>query len=230
MRPPTAKRLQPLAQLPAGSLLIHEIYASIQGESSYVGLPCTFVRTTACNLRCTYCDTRHAFSEGAAMTVDNVLGRVHDLGQRLVEITGGEPLLQPAVQPLMTALVDRGHTVLLETSGSVDIHGVDPRVVKIVDLKTPGSGEDDQNLWSNLAALLPHDEVKLVLADRRDYEWAVAQIRRHDLPRLCSVLVGPVYGALDPKDLAAWVLADKLPVRMQIQMHKAVWGAEARGV
>ncbi|MBI3179353.1 MAG: 7-carboxy-7-deazaguanine synthase QueE, partial [Deltaproteobacteria bacterium] len=143
---------------------------------------------------------------------------------------GGEPLLQPAVLPLMSKLCDRGHAVLLETGGSLDIRTVDPRVVKIVDLKTPGSGEAGANLYANVEALLPHDEVKLVLADRRDYEWAVEQIERYDLPRRCTVLLSPVHGALDPKDLAAWVLADKLPVRMQIQMHKAIWGAEARGV
>lgn len=225
-----AKRLRPLGDVPAGSLLVHEIYASIQGESTYAGLPCAFVRTTGCNLRCSYCDTPHAFSEGQAMSVDDVLTRVKALGPRLVEVTGGEPLLQPAVLTLLTRLCDEGYEALLETGGSLDIGPVDQRVARIVDFKAPSSGEVQANLWSNVKELRPHDEVKLVVGSREDYEWARNVVRDHHLHEVCTVLVGAVWGKLAPSQLAAWILEDRLPVRMQLQLHKLVWDADARGV
>jgi 7-carboxy-7-deazaguanine synthase len=225
-----ATRLAPLSGVAPGSLLVHEIYASIQGESTFVGEPCTFVRTTACNLRCRWCDTTHAFFEGRAMTVGEVVDDVERQGLRLVELTGGEPLLQPGSLELMAALCDLRYVVLLETSGSLDVRPVDPRVVKIVDLKAPASGEEASNRYDNVAALSPHDELKLVLADRSDYEWARAKLVELDLSRRCTVLFGPAFGRLEARDLAAWILADRLPVRMQVQLHKYVWDPMARGV
>jgi 7-carboxy-7-deazaguanine synthase len=225
-----AKRLAPLAKVPTGHLLIHEIYRSIQGESTRAGLPCVFVRTAACHLRCRWCDTTYAFARGRVMTPAEVRVQIDCLGLPLVEFTGGEPLLQPAVLPLMTELCDAGLTVLLETSGSLDIQPVDPRVIKIVDLKTPSSGEVDSNRFDNVALLLSHDEVKLVIADRIDYEWARECMREHALAKRCTVLLGVVWGALAAADLAAWILADRLPVRLQLQMHKVLWGVKARGV
>lgn len=224
------KRLRPLAQAPADGLVVHEIYASIQGESSYVGLPCTFVRTTACNLRCRWCDTPHAFTQGEPMSLDAVVARVQELGVKLVELTGGEPLLQENVLPLMRRLCDLGYTVLLETSGSVDIRPVDPRVVRIVDFKAPASGEVESNLIDNVQALTSRDEVKLVLADRADYEWARDFMKRHELASRCALLMSPVWGELEPQALARWILEDHLPVRMQVQLHKVVWDPKARGV
>lgn len=224
------ERLRPLDGLPPGALLIHEIFASIQGESSFAGLPCVFVRTTACNLRCKYCDTAHAFMRGERVTVDAVVGRVTALGPRLVALTGGEPLLQPAAFDLMTRLCDAGFDVLLETSGSLDIREVDPRVVRVVDFKSPSSGEVASNRLDIIDALAARDEVKLVVGDRADYEWARGFIHDHELARRCSVLVGPVYGAIEPRDLAAWILEDGLPARLQIQLHKTIWDPAARGV
>jgi 7-carboxy-7-deazaguanine synthase len=214
----------------ADTLVLHEIYASIQGESTHAGRPCTFVRTTACNLRCVWCDTPHAFGEGKAWTRAEVLGEIATLGNRLVEITGGEPLLQPGVLPLMTELCDRDYDVLLETSGSLDISGVDPRVVRVVDFKAPSSGEAERNLLSNVEALGPHDEVKLVLSHRADYEWARAFVAEHELARRCVVLLSPVFGVLSPRDLAAWMLADGLAARLNLQIHKVIWDPGARGV
>lgn len=230
MSPSPAERLKPIAGLATDELLIHEIFASIQGESSYAGLPCSFVRVAACNLRCTYCDTAYAFTKGDVMSVDAVVDRVRRLGLKLVEITGGEPLLQPAVQSLMTRLCDEPFTVLLETGGSLDIRSVDARVIKIVDLKAPSSGEADANLLSNLDALVPTDEVKLVVGDRADYVWARQMILDHDLPSKCSVLIGPVFGAVEPRRLAEWILEDRLAVRLQAQLHKTIWAPDARGV
>ena len=224
------KRLKVLDQGAAGDLVVHEIYASVQGESTWAGLPCTFVRTSACNLRCRYCDTPHAFVLGGAMSLDAVMKRVDEIGIKLVELTGGEPLLQEASFTLMKRLCDAGYTVLLETSGSVDIRDVDPRVHRIVDFKTPYSGEVEHNLYDLIDGLRPTDEVKLVLADRADYEWARALIRDNSIDQRCTVLMGCVFGKLDPKDLVAWILEDKLPVRMQIQMHKVIWDTAKRGV
>lgn len=213
------------------SLVIHEIYASIQGESTFAGLPCTFVRTTGCNLRCSWCDTTQAFYGGTRMTRAAVLEKALATGTDLVELTGGEPLLQPGVLPLMTELCDAGRTVLIETSGEADVSRVDPRVHKIMDLKAPGSGESARNRWTNLDHIGARDELKFVLASRADYEWMRDVIRARDLPRRTpNLLASTVFGKLATKQLVEWVLADKLPVRVQLQMHKYVWAPEAQGV
>jgi 7-carboxy-7-deazaguanine synthase len=226
----TARRLKPLWSKPAGSLVVHEIYRSLQGESTWVGLPCVFIRLTACHLRCGYCDTPHAFHDGETLALDGVLARALALGDSLVELTGGEPLLQPEVYALMTRLADAGRTVLLETSGAVPIDQVDPRVHVILDVKTPGSGEVAANLWGNLALIKPKDEIKFVICDRRDFDWSVEQVRAHDLVARCPVLFSPVFGRVNPTELAAWVLESRLPVRLQIQLHKILWDPSARGV
>lgn len=213
------------------SLVIHEIYASIQGESSFAGIPCTFVRTTGCNLRCSWCDTPQAFHGGEKLGRDDVLARALSFDTPLVELTGGEPLLQPAVLPLMRELCDAGKTVLIETSGERDIAPIDPRVHRIMDLKAPGSGESHKNRWQNLAHLTERDEVKVVLKDRADYEWAREVVRRESLStRVKHVLLSPVHGVLDPRELVSWTLEDKLPVRVNLQLHKYVWGALTQGV
>ncbi|MEO1174176.1 MAG: radical SAM protein [Myxococcota bacterium] len=223
-----AKYLKVLDQAAAGALMVHEIYASVQGESTHAGRPCTFVRLSACHLRCRYCDTPHAFGQGESMTQSQVLERVRGLAPTLVELTGGEPLLQAEVLPLMTVLCDSGYEVLLETSGSLDIRPVDPRVKRIVDLKTPSSGEVDRNRWDNLEALRSHDEVKLVLGSREDYEWARNVVRGRQWP--CPVLMGCVFDSLEPRRLVDWILEDRLDVRFQLQMHKFIWEPSARGV
>ena len=213
------------------TLVIHEIYASIQGESTFAGLPCTFVRTTGCNLRCSWCDTTQAFYGGTRMARADVLAQALATGTELVELTGGEPLLQPAVFPLMTELCDAGRTVLVETSGEADVSRVDPRVHKIMDLKAPGSGESTRNRWTNLDHIGAGDELKFVLADRADYEWMREAIRTRDLPRRTpNLLASTVFGRLATKQLVGWVLEDKLPVRVQLQMHKYVWAPETQGV
>ena len=213
------------------TLVIHEIYASIQGESTFAGLPCTFVRTTGCNLRCVWCDTPQAFHGGTRMSRSDVLAAALALGTPLVELTGGEPLLQPAVFPLMRELCDAGRTVLVETSGEADVSRVDPRVHKIMDLKAPGSGESHRNRWSNLDHVRATDELKFVLADRADYEWMRAAIRERGLPaRTKNLLASTVFGKLAARELVAWVLEDALPVRVQLQMHKYVWSPDATGV
>jgi 7-carboxy-7-deazaguanine synthase len=225
------KRVRPVLQLAAsGGLVLLEIYASIQGESTHAGQCCTFVRTTACHLRCRDCDTPHAFSEGRLWTVDAILAEVARLDVPLVELTGGEPLLQQGVFALMRTLCDRGYRVLLETSGSLDIAAVDPRVHRIVDFKPPSTGELAHNRLGIIDALRAHDEVKLVLRDRADYEWARALVREHDLAARCPVLMGVIFGALPAADLAAWILEDRLPVRLQVQLHKVLWDPAARGV
>jgi 7-carboxy-7-deazaguanine synthase len=225
-----SQRLRPLAGKPVGSLVIHEIYRSIQGESGYAGLPCVFVRLTACHLRCGYCDTPHAFNRGLTLTLDEVVARALALGDQLVEITGGEPLLQIEVYPLMTQLADAGRTVLLETSGAIDIAPVDPRVHVILDVKTPGSGESAANLDGNLDRLKPTDEVKYVVCDRDDFDWSVAHIERHQLVGRVGLLISPAHGLVDSTDLAAWLLASRLPIRLQVPLHKQLWGPDARGV
>jgi len=212
-------------------LVIHEIYASIQGESSFAGLPCAFVRTTGCNLRCSWCDTTQAFHGGEKLPRAEVLRRALAFGTPLVEVTGGEPLLQAGVVPLLRELCDAGKTVLIETSGERDISAVDPRVHRIVDLKAPGSGESARNRYENLAHLTERDELKMVLKDRADYEWARELVGRERLAeRVRHVLVSPVHGVLDPRELVAWVLEDALPVRVNLQLHKYVWGATVQGV
>jgi 7-carboxy-7-deazaguanine synthase len=213
------------------TLVIHEIYRSVQGESSFAGLPCAFVRLTGCNLRCSWYDTPQAFTGGTRLARAEVAVRTLALQTPLVLVTGGEPLLQPAVLPLMSELCDAGKTVLLETSGERNIAAVDARVHRIVDLKAPGSGEAPRNRWSNLAYLTPRDELKIVLRDRADYEWARDAIARERLvERAGEVLLSCVHGVLDPRVLVEWVLADGLPVRVQLQLHKYIWGAEAQGV
>jgi 7-carboxy-7-deazaguanine synthase len=213
------------------TIRIHEIYESIQGESTFAGLPCTFIRLSRCNLRCRWCDTPQAFAGGTEMSRSEVLRRALGSGTLLVELTGGEPLLQAGALPLMSELCDAGRTVLLETSGERDISAVDPRVHRIMDLKAPGSDECDRNRWANIPELCRRDEVKIVLADRNDYDWAKGVIEEHDLvSRTNQVLLSPVWGELDPKDLVRWVLEDDLMVRVQIQMHKVIWDAETQGV
>jgi 7-carboxy-7-deazaguanine synthase len=212
-------------------LTINEIYFSIQGESTWAGRPCVFVRLTFCNLRCTYCDTEYAFYEGKRQSLGEIVGAVLAYRCPLVEITGGEPLLQKNVLPLMTTLADAGCTVLLETSGAHDISAVDPRVHRIMDLKTPGSGEVERNLWSNLEHLTARDEVKFVIGSREDYEWSCAQLRQHRLDQRCgAVLFSPIFGRIDPREIVEWILADNLPVRFQLQMHKFIWKPSQRGV
>ncbi|MCG3768351.1 MAG: 7-carboxy-7-deazaguanine synthase [Nitrospira sp.] len=209
---------------------VTEIFHSIQGESSYAGQPCVFVRLTGCPLRCTWCDTDYAFYGGHDCSIDEVLAKVQTYGCRLVEVTGGEPLAQTESLPLMARLCDADYTVLLETSGSIEIAPVDPRVHIILDVKCPGSGMTERMHWSNLAGLTAKDEAKFVLADRADYDWAKEILARHHLADRCSVLFSPVFGSLDLRQLAEWILADRLPVRFQLQMHKYIWAPDMRGV
>jgi 7-carboxy-7-deazaguanine synthase len=212
-------------------LTINEIFYSIQGESTRAGLPCVFVRLTACDLRCTWCDTPYAFHEGAKRSVDEVVAEVERHHCSLVEITGGEPLLQDDVYPLMDRLLERGLTVMLETGGHRPITRVPPAVVKIVDVKCPGSGEAGKNDWANLDRLAPHDELKFVVQDRADYEFARELIGRHNLTSRCAaILISPVHGVLDAKTLSEWMLEDRLPARLQLQLHKYIWSPTARGV
>ena len=208
----------------APTLKISEIFYSLQGETSRTGLPTVFVRLTGCPLRCVWCDTAYSFSGGSLMSLPAILAEVARHPTKRVCVSGGEPLAQKNCLPLLAALCDAGCDVSLETSGALDVSGVDPRVSKIVDLKAPGSGEVERNLWSNLEHLTPHDELKLVLADRADYEWAVAQLRQHGLIGRCPILMAPVQGSLEPGTLADWILADGLPVRLQVQLHKLLWG------
>lgn len=206
------------------SLRIFEIFYSLQGESSRVGLPTVFVRLTGCPLRCGYCDTEYAFHGGNTQTLDEILAQVASYQAQYVCVTGGEPLAQKGCNALLAKLCDAGYQVSLETSGAMDISQVDSRVAVIMDIKTPGSGEESKNLWTNIAHLKPKDEVKFVLVDSADYEWAKQVLVSHKLNEKCAVLFSPVYKTLPPADLAAWVLADRLPVRMQLQLHKILWG------
>jgi 7-carboxy-7-deazaguanine synthase len=212
-------------------LTINEIFHSIQGESTHTGRPCVFVRLTACDLRCSWCDTPYAFSEGRKMSLDEIVDQVDRYDCPLVEITGGEPLLQRDVYPLMDRLLASGRTVMVETGGHMSIAEVPAPVIKIVDVKCPGSGESHRMHWDNLAILAPHDEVKFVIKDRADYEFARDIVGSHSLAgRIAAVLFSPVHGVLDPRELAAWILEDKLEVRLQLQVHKFIWGADVRGV
>lgn len=210
------------------TLRITEIFSSIQGESSRVGLPTVFVRLTGCPLRCVWCDTEYAFQGGEYRAVEAIVEDVKQRGLRHVCVTGGEPLAQKACVTLLAALCDAGLSVSLETSGALDISRVDPRVSRIMDLKAPGSGEAARNRWDNIPLLNAHDEVKIVLADRADYDWAKARIDEHRLAERCAVLLSPVQGRLDPADLAGWIVEDRLPVRFQLQLHKLLWN-DARG-
>ncbi len=220
----------------ADFLRVTEIFHSIQGESTWAGLPCTFVRLTGCPLRCVWCDTTYAFQGGERMSLDEIVGRVQEIGTRLVELTGGEPLVHAGAVELARRLHDGAYTVLVETSGAVDVAPLDARAHKIMDLKCPGSGEAERNLWSNLDHLGPGDELKFVLADRTDYEWAREVVRARGLDErvrigtLRAILFSPVWETLDLQELATWILEDRLPVRYQIQLHKLIWGAAARGV
>ena len=212
-------------------LTINEIFYSVQGESSYAGRPCVFVRLTACDLRCSWCDTPYAFYEGSKRPLDTVLAEVDQFHCPLVEVTGGEPLLQPDVYPLMEGLLARGRTVLLETGGHRSTARVPQDVVTILDIKCPGSGESDKTDWTNIERLRTHDEVKFVIKDRVDYEYARDVIARHDLAqRAAAIHFSPVHGVLDARTLAEWVLADSLPVRVQLQLHKYIWDPATRGV
>jgi 7-carboxy-7-deazaguanine synthase len=215
----------------ASMLTVNEIYHSIQGESTWAGRPCVFVRLTFCDLRCNYCDTAYAFYEGEKIPLPEILKRVRMFECPLVEITGGEPLLQKNVLPLMTMLADAGMVVLLETSGAHDISEVDARVHRIMDLKTPGSGECERNLWSNISRLTGRDEVKFVIGSREDYEWSRERMREHALSQRCrAVLFSPIFGRIQPREIVEWMLADKLEARFQLQMHKFIWPPTARGV
>jgi len=214
-----------------GKLKINEIYFSVQGESTWAGLPCVFVRLTGCDLRCSYCDTEYAFYEGVRKSLNEIFTEVLAFECSLVEITGGEPLLQKNVLPLMTALCNADCTVLIETSGAHDISRIDPRVHRIMDLKTPSSGELDRNLYSNIACLNRRDEVKFVIGSREDYQWSREQIERHDLAeRVKAVLLSPVFGRIEPCQIVEWMLEDRLPARFQLQIHKFIWEPRARGV
>lgn len=212
-------------------LTVTEIFHSIQGESTRAGTPCVFVRLTACDLRCRWCDTPYAFHEGTKRSVDDVLAEVSRYGCQTVEITGGEPLLQDDVYPLMERLLAQGRTVLLETGGHRSVAKVPTGVVRIVDVKCPGSGEADRMHWDNLTQLTARDEVKFVIGDRADYDYALDVVRRYRLPATCgAVLFSPVHGELDPKTLAAWMLADGVDARLQLQIHKLIWSPTQRGV
>ncbi len=212
-------------------LTINEIFHSVQGESSRAGSACVFVRLTACDLRCSWCDTPYAFYEGRKRSVDDVVAEVEQYGCELVEITGGEPLLQDDVYPLIDRLIERGRTVMLETGGHRSIERVPRQVIKVVDVKCPGSGEVHRNDWKNFDRLAPHDEVKFVIKNRDDYQFALDTIRTHDLSARCAaVLLSPVHGVLDPKTLAEWMLADRAPARLQLQLHKYIWSPTQRGV
>lgn len=211
-------------------LTVNEIFFSIQGESSFAGRPCAFVRLTYCNLRCSYCDTAYAFFEGSQIAVEQILEKVRAYPTELVEITGGEPLAQEPVHGLTRRLLDEGKTVLIETGGSLDIRPVARRAILIYDIKCPGSGMVEKNLWRNLDHLRPHDEIKFVLSSRADYDWAKQQLQTWRLDRRHTVLFSPVWDSLEAQKLAEWILLDGLPVRMQVQLHKYLWGSQARGV
>lgn len=207
---------------------ITEIYQSIQGESSYAGLPCVFVRTTGCDLRCSWCDSEFTFTGGTTMTLEQILSDVEKHDCELVELTGGEPMLQPEIYELATRLADAGNTVLIETGGHRDLSKLDPRVIRIMDLKCPASGECEKNLWSNLEHLRSVDEVKFVIADRADYEWTLKTIREYELEDRVKILMSTAFGIIESSEVVAWMLEDKLRARFQLQLHKYIWPPDAR--
>lgn len=214
----------------ASSLTVTEVFFSIQGESNRAGFPCVFVRLTGCDLRCSWCDTKYAFNEGSRTSIDEVVAQVGSYPCDLVEITGGEPLLQPGSFELITRLLDLGKTVMIETGGQRDISRVDKRAILICDIKCPDSGMSERNRWENLAHLKPSDELKFVINSRSDYEWAKERLIEHSLTARCNVLFSPVWDALAPGRLAEWILEDGLPVRLQVQLHKYLWDPNRRGV
>ena len=222
----TADRLTRDAPDLSATLRITEIFFSLQGETSRTGLPTVFIRLTGCPLRCGYCDTAYAFHGGSTMTIAAVLDAMADYRTRFVTVTGGEPLAQKSCHTLLAALCERGYSVSLETSGAIDVSAVDARVSRILDIKTPGSGEAAKNLWSNLGHLNERDEIKFVLCDEADYQWAKALLDERDLAAICPVLFSPAYRELEAKQLADWILRDQLPVRLQTQLHKQLWGEQ----
>ncbi|HID38424.1 MAG TPA: radical SAM protein [Calditrichaeota bacterium] len=211
-------------------LKINEIFYSIQGESTFAGQPCVFIRLTYCNLRCSYCDTEYAFYEGDDYTIDEIVQKVAGYACPLVEITGGEPLIQDSVYPLLSRLADLGYTVLLETGGHMDIGKVDKRIRRIMDIKCPSSGESDKVRWENISLLSQEDEVKFVIGNREDYDWARDVLEKYQLVKRCPVLLAPVFGKIENQILAEWILEDKLPVRFQLQLHKYIWEHNKKGV
>ena len=211
-------------------LKVNEIYLSVQGESSYTGLPCVFIRLTGCNLRCIWCDTAYAFYEGKSMSIDEIVGKVKNFGVKLIEITGGEPLMQENVYPLMNGLIEKGFQVLLETGGSLSLEKVPRDIIKIMDIKCPGSGEHKNNTLDNLKFLETKDEVKFVILNRHDYEWSRDLIHKYKIHEIAHILISPVYDKLELKEIVKWILEDKLPVRLQTQLHKAIWDENTIGV
>ena len=209
---------------------INEIYLSVQGESTHTGLPCIFIRLTGCNLRCSWCDTAYAFYEGKNMSIDEILQKVESFGIHLVEITGGEPLMQDNVYTLMKRLIEKGYKVMLETGGSISLERVPKDVIKIMDLKCPGSGEQEKNNLDNLKLLTPHDEVKFVILDRKDYEWSRDIIKKFKINETAHILLSPVFDKLELKEMVKWILEDRLPVRLQTQLHKIIWDKNTIGV
>ena len=222
--------MNPQTPIQNQTLRVTEIFHSIQGESSYAGQRCVFIRLTGCPLRCTWCDTDYSFYGGTTLSIDEVLARVREYGCQLVEVTGGEPLAQPEALPLIVRLCDAGYTVLIETSGAIDVQPVDQRAKLILDVKCPESGMTDRMHWPNLDRLTAKDEAKFVLASRADYEWACGIVAQYRLADRCTVLFSPVFGSLDLRHLAEWILADRLSVRFQLQMHKYIWAPDMRGV
>ena len=209
---------------------INEIYLSVQGESTHTGLPCIFIRLTGCNLRCSWCDTAYAFHEGKNMSIDEILQKVANFEIHLVEITGGEPLMQDNVYTLMRRLIEKGYKVMLETGGSISLERVPKDVIKIMDLKCPGSGEQEKNNLDNLKLLVPHDEVKFVILDKKDYEWSRDIIKRYKINETAHILISPVFDKLELKEIVKWILKDRLPVRLQTQLHKIIWDKNTIGV
>jgi 7-carboxy-7-deazaguanine synthase len=212
------------------TLIINEIFFSIQGESTRIGMPCIFVRLTSCDLRCTWCDTAYAFNEGTEMSIDLVFKKVEEYKCKLVEITGGEPLLQANVHLLMKRLCDESYDVMIETGGHRDIIDVDPRVKRVMDIKCPGSLMEKRNRWENIESLTAQDEVKFVIANETDYEWAKEVIQKYNLTDRCTILMSPVFGNIENRTLAEWILRDHLQVRFQLQIHKYIWDPTKRGV
>ena len=211
-------------------LKINEIYYSVQGESTHAGRPCIFIRLTFCNLRCTYCDTEYAFYEGKDMEIDDIMSEIQQWDCNLVEVTGGEPLFQEECIDLLNELVISKYEVMLETGGSISISDVPKNVIKIVDFKCPSSAMEKKNLWSNVDDLQPHDEVKFVIGNREDFDWAKDRITEYSLDKICTLLFSPTFGEIDPKQIVEWILAENLPVRMQMQMHKMIWSPDKQGV